>query len=51
MWVLMDIGPQIEELYGSARFLFIYVVTGIGGYVLSSSSGHFSVGGSARCSD
>ena len=21
MWVLMDIGPQIEELYGSARFL------------------------------
>jgi rhomboid protease GluP len=46
MWVLMDIGPQIEELYGSARYLFIYVVTGIGGYVLSSFSGHFSVGGS-----
>ncbi len=32
MWVLMDIGPEIEELYGSARFFFIYVVTGIGGY-------------------
>ena len=46
MWVLMDIGPQIEELYGSARFLFIYVVTGIGGYVLSSLFGKFSVGGS-----
>ena len=46
MWVLMDIGPQIEELYGSARFFFIYVVTGIGGYVLSSLRGHFSVGGS-----
>ena len=46
MWVLMDIGPQIEELYGSARFLFIYVVTGIGGYVVSSFFGHFSVGGS-----
>lgn len=46
MWVLMDIGPQIEELYGSARYFFIYVVTGIGGYVLSSISGHFSVGGS-----
>ncbi len=46
MWVLMDIGPQIEELYGSARYFFIYVVTGIGGYVLSSLSGHFSVGGS-----
>jgi len=46
MWVLMDIGPQIEELYGSARYLFIYVVTGIGGYVLSSFFGKFSVGGS-----
>jgi rhomboid protease GluP len=46
MWVLMDIGPQIEELYGSARFLFVYVVSGIGGYVLSSFFGHFSVGGS-----
>lgn len=46
MWVLMDIGPQIEELYGSARYLFMYVITGIGGYVLSSYFGHFSVGGS-----
>jgi rhomboid protease GluP len=47
MWVLMDIGPQIEELYGSARFFFIYVVTGIGGFFLSSSlSNHPSVGGS-----
>jgi rhomboid protease GluP len=46
MWVLMDIGPQIEELYGSARYLFIYVVTGAIGYVFSSFLGHFSVGGS-----
>lgn len=46
MWVLMDIGPQVEELYGSARYLFIYVVTGIGGYILSSFFLHFSVGGS-----
>jgi rhomboid protease GluP len=46
MWVLMDVGPQIEELYGSARYLFIYVITGIGGYILSSYFGHFSVGGS-----
>ena len=46
MWVLMDIGPQIEELYGSARYLFIYVITGIGGYVLSSGVGKVSVGGS-----
>ena len=46
MWVLMDIGPQIEELYGSARYFFIYVISGIGGYLLSSYFGHFSVGGS-----
>jgi rhomboid protease GluP len=46
MWVLMDIGPQIEELYGSARYLFIYVVTGVGAYLLSSRVGHFSIGGS-----
>jgi rhomboid protease GluP len=46
LWVLMDIGPQIEELYGSARYLFIYVITGIGGYVVSSTFGKFSVGGS-----
>jgi rhomboid protease GluP len=46
MWVLMDIGPILEELYGSARYLFIYVATGIGGYVLSSFFGSHSVGGS-----
>jgi membrane associated rhomboid family serine protease/predicted RNA-binding Zn-ribbon protein involved in translation (DUF1610 family) len=46
MWVLMDIGPQIEELYGSARFFFVYVISGIGGYIFSSFFGHFSVGGS-----
>lgn len=46
MWVLMDIGPMIEELYGSARYLFIYVATGIFGYVVSSFFGNFSIGGS-----
>jgi rhomboid protease GluP len=46
MWVLMDIGPQVEEFYGTGRYLFLYVVTGIGGYVLSSAFGNFSVGGS-----
>jgi membrane associated rhomboid family serine protease len=46
MWVLMDIGPMVEELYGSARYLFLYVATGICGYLLSSSMGHFSVGAS-----
>lgn len=46
MWVLMSIGPQVEELYGSARCLFIYIAAGIGGYMLSSLMGNFSVGGS-----
>ncbi len=46
MWVLMDIGPMVEELYGSARYLFLYVATGVAGYVLSSFVGHVSVGAS-----
>jgi len=46
MWVLMDVGPLVEEVYGSARYLFIYVVTGVAGYILSSFFGNFSVGGS-----
>lgn len=47
MWVLMDIGPQIEELYGSARYLFLYVATGIGAFLLSGLLGrHVSIGGS-----
>jgi len=46
MWVLMDLAPTIEDLYGSARFLFVYIVTGICGYLLSAVTGHFSVGAS-----
>ena len=46
MWVLMDIAPTIEELYGSARFLFIFIATGAFGYAVSSAFGHFSVGAS-----
>jgi rhomboid protease GluP len=46
MWVLMDIGPMVEDLYGSARYLFLYVATGVTGYVLSSFVGHVSVGAS-----
>jgi rhomboid protease GluP len=29
MWVLMDIGPVVEEIYGSPRYLFLFLVTGI----------------------
>lgn len=46
MMVLMDVGPVVEEVYGSARYLFLYIVTGICGYLLSSYFGHQSVGAS-----
>ena len=53
MMVLMDIGPVVEEVYGPGRYLFLYTVTGVAGYLLSSfvgyqsaSGGHPSVGAS-----
>jgi rhomboid protease GluP len=46
MWVLMDLGPTIEELYGSARFFFIFIATGAFGYLVSSAMGRLSVGAS-----
>ena len=47
MMVLMDIGPVVEEVYGSARFLFLYLATGVAGFLASALSGHNSVGASA----
>ena len=46
MWVLVDLGPTIEEVYGAPRFLFLYVATGVAGYILSGFFGHFSIGAS-----
>lgn len=47
MMVLYQIGPAVEELYGSARYLFIYLVTGVAGFVVSSYiGGHASLGAS-----
>lgn len=47
MWFLMDVGPLVEELYGSARLLFIYVFTGIGGYIFASIFSRYpAIGGS-----
>jgi rhomboid protease GluP len=34
--VLMDVGPVVEEVYGSARFLFLYILTGISGFAVSA---------------
>jgi rhomboid protease GluP len=48
MMSLFQLGPAVEEIYGSARFLFIYVVTGAFGFFCSSYffGGHFSLGAS-----
>jgi len=35
-WAFLDLGPPLEELYGSARYLFLYVATGIIGYMFST---------------
>jgi rhomboid protease GluP len=36
MMALMQFGPALEELYGSPRYLFLYVVTGAFGFLLST---------------
>ena len=47
MLVLMDIGPLVEEAYGSARYFFFYTVAGLCGALLSATlSSHPSVGAS-----
>jgi rhomboid protease GluP len=47
MLVLLDVGPILEELYGSARYLFVYILTGATGFALSVSMHHSAVGASA----
>jgi membrane associated rhomboid family serine protease len=50
MMSLMQLGPALEELYGSARYFFLYVVTGAFGFLVSSFPivflGHYSLGAS-----
>lgn len=46
MMVLMDIGPVVEEVYGSPRYFFLYVITGMSGFVLSAFHGNPAVGAS-----
>src|SRR6267143_828857 len=43
---LMHFISALEELYGSARCLFLYVVTGALGFMASALTGHFSIGAS-----
>ena len=37
--VLLQLGPLVEQEYGTERFLFVYVATGIAGNVLSQTLG------------
>lgn len=47
-WVLYDLGKQVEELYGSARFIVTYFVSTVTGFLASSYwSPSLSVGASA----
>ncbi|HEY1424770.1 MAG TPA: rhomboid family intramembrane serine protease [Candidatus Acidoferrum sp.] len=39
MMVLLDIGPVVEEVYGSARYFFFYTVCGLCGSLLSARFG------------
>jgi len=49
MMSLMQLGPALEELYGSARYVFLYVVTGAFGFLVSAWFGNFSLGASGAC--
>src|SRR5260370_2360690 len=46
MMNLTQFGPALEELSGSARYLFLYVLTGAIGFMASALFGHFSIGAS-----
>ncbi|HEX4544920.1 MAG TPA: rhomboid family intramembrane serine protease [Candidatus Acidoferrum sp.] len=46
MMSLLQLGPALEELYGSSRYLFLYVVTGAFGFLVSALTLHFSLGAS-----
>ena len=35
MWVLFDLGAQVEEMYGTSRFLVIYLVSNLTGFIAS----------------
>ncbi|HYL86939.1 MAG TPA: rhomboid family intramembrane serine protease [Candidatus Angelobacter sp.] len=43
--IFVDIGSQVERLYGSARYLFIYVFTGICSFIASTAWNLWRYGG------
>jgi rhomboid protease GluP len=46
MMSLMQLGPALEELYGSSRYFFLYIFTGAFGFLVSSFLGTNSLGAS-----
>lgn len=46
MMALLQLGPAMEELYGSGRYLFLYTVAGAFGFLVSAFTGHLSLGAS-----
>lgn len=47
-WVLFDVGAQVEEIFGAARMIFIYLVASVAGFFVSSMwSNSLSIGASA----
>ncbi len=48
MWVLYDVGAQVEEIYGASRMYVIYFVANFAGFYLSNVlGGNLSIGASA----
>jgi len=43
--IFVDIGSQVEKIYGSARYLFIYVLTGVCSFIASTVWNLFRYGG------
>jgi rhomboid protease GluP len=35
LWCLFDLGPQVESLFGTAKFTVFYLVTGVAGFLVS----------------
>ena len=47
-WVLFDLGREVEQFFGTARFLVIYFVSSVTGFVVSNMvSSSISIGASA----
>ncbi|HML16640.1 MAG TPA: rhomboid family intramembrane serine protease [Bryobacteraceae bacterium] len=49
MWVLFDVGTQVEQVFGTSRYLAIYLISGITGFMASTfwAPAVLSIGASA----